>query len=303
MAAWGTNGRMNAAPDPAEIVAPSDPAIYARRRPLLGAGFWAMVALCLVCVALGALVTRFGPTWFPLDGKPAVGDVQASPNTAAPGARLPIGAPVPVEASPSVAVTPVADIGRLEGRIAALENGQKSVLDAASAALAAAALAEAAQTSQPFGEELASLERVLPLSPDLRGLTRLAQTGAPSRAGLAAEFEDLAGRAATAARDPGQEADLLARVRYALSSIVSIRQVSSTRGTTPDAKLARAQRLLDEGDVESALRTLDAIPDPARTVLAPWLASAERRVEIDRYVAAIRADALAGLAQASRAAP
>ena len=157
--------------------------------------------------------------------------------------------------------------------------------------------------SGPFGEELASLERVLPMSPDLRALSRLAQTGVPTRAGLAAEFESLAGRAATAARNPGEGADLLARIRYALSSIVSIRQVSSTWGSTPDAKLARAQRLLDEGDVEGAIRALDALPDPARMVLAPWLASAERRVEVDRHVATIRADALASLAQVSRAAP
>jgi HemY protein len=36
-------------------------------------------------------------------------------------------------------------------------------------------------------------------------------------------------------------------------------------------------------------------------VLAPWRAAAERRVEIDRHIAAIRADALAGLVQVSRA--
>ncbi|MDI1365251.1 MAG: hypothetical protein PSX79_10345, partial [bacterium] len=168
---------------------------------------------------------------------------------------------------------------------------------------AAASLAEAAQTSGPFDEELASLERVLPNSPDLRALARLAQAGAPTRAGLATEFEALAGRAATAARNPGEDADLLARIRYALSSVVSIRQIGSTRGTTPDAKLALAQGLLNEGDIEGAVRTLDTLPDPARVVLAAWLAVAERRVEVDRHVAAIRADALAGLAQVSRVAP
>jgi len=62
---------MTAAPDPAEIIAPSDPALYARRRPLLGVGFWAMVVLCAVCVAAGAMVARFGPTWFPLTRKAA----------------------------------------------------------------------------------------------------------------------------------------------------------------------------------------------------------------------------------------
>lgn len=293
---------MNAVPDSAEIVTPSDPALYARRRPLLGLGFWAMIALCVSCVILGALVTRYGPTWFPVKGS-VEGQIQAAPSATPPSARLPIGSPLPVETAGPVLAGAAIEIDRLEARLAALEAGQRGVLDAAAASLAAASLAEAAQTSGPFDEELASLGRVLPMSPDLRTLSRLAQTGAPTRAGLAAEFESLAGRAATAARDPGEDADLLARIRYALSGIVSIRQVSSTRGTTPDAKLARAQRLLDEGDVESAIRTLDALPDPARLVLAPWLASAERRVEVDRHVAAIRADALAALAQVSRAEP
>ena len=293
---------MNAAPDPAEIVTPSDPALYARRRPLLGASFWAMIALCVFCIGLGAMVTRFGPTWFPAKDA-GVGQIQASPSATPPAARPPVGSPLALEGAPPVAPESEAEIERLETRLAALEAGQKGVLDAAAASLAAASLAEAAQMSGPFGEEMASLERVLPMSPDLRALSRLAQTGAPTRAGLAAEFESLAGRAATAARNPGEDADLLARVRYALSSIVSIRQVSSTRGTTPDATLARAQRLLDEGDVESAIRALDTLPDPARVVLASWLASAERRVEVDRHVTTIRADALASLAQVSRAAP
>ena len=34
---------MSAAPDPAEIAAPSDPALYARK-PLLGPMFWVMIA-------------------------------------------------------------------------------------------------------------------------------------------------------------------------------------------------------------------------------------------------------------------
>lgn len=293
---------MNAAQDPADIATPSDPALYARRRPLLGPGFWAMILLCVFCIALGAMVTRYGPTWFPVS-KTADGPVQAALDAAPPAARAPVGSPLPVASTSPVLAGSSSGLESLETRLATLEAGQKGVLDAAAAALAAASLAEAAQTSAPFDQTLASLGRVLPLSPDLRALSRLAETGAPTRAGLAAEFESLAGRAATAARDPGEEADLLARFRHALAGIVSIRQVSSTRGGAPDAKLALAQRLLDEGDVESAIRALDTLPDPARAVLAPWLASAERRVEVDRHVAAIRADALAGLAQVTSVAP
>ncbi|MFZ0266949.1 COG4223 family protein, partial [Caulobacter sp.] len=140
---------------------------------------------------------------------------------------------------------------------------------------------------------------ILPLSPDLRALARLAQDGAPTRAGLAAEFETLAARAAVSARDPGRNADFLARLRHALSSIVSIRQVGSTQGGMPDAVLSRAQNLLNEGDIEGALTALGSLPTGAQAVLAPWRAAAERRVEIDRHIAAIRADALAGLIQAT----
>lgn len=286
---------MTLAPDPVETAAPRDPALYGRRR-LLGPGFWALIAFGLVCVACGAALARYGPGWLARDKAPpaverSVGEVEAPR----------IGAGPPLAGGPNTAPAPprVAEgVAQLEGRVAGLESGQQRALDAAGAALAAATLADAAGGARPFAEDLASLERVLPLSPDLRALGRLARDGAPTRAGLAAEFETLAGRAAVAARDPGRAADFLARLRHALSSIVSIRQVGATQGQSPDAVLARAQKLLNEGDIEGALAETRSLPAPAQAVLAPWRAAAERRVEIDRHVAAIRADALAGLAQA-----
>ncbi|WP_205691931.1 COG4223 family protein [Caulobacter soli] len=290
---------MTLAPDPVETDAPRDPALYGRRR-LLGPGFWALIAFGLVCVAAGAGLARFGPTWFPHAETPPV----VQPPAGSGVSPSQVGSGQPLYGAPSVAVSPPAaseDVAQLEGRIAVLETGQQRALDAAGAALAAATLADAARTARPFAEELASLERVLPLSSDLRALARLAQDGAATRAGLAAEFETLTGRAAVAARDPGRNADFLARLQHALSSIVSIRQVGTTQGTTPDAVLGRTQKLLNEGDIESALTAVETLPAPAQTVLAPWRAAAERRVEIDRHIAAIRADALAGLVQVTHA--
>ncbi|MEJ2816525.1 hypothetical protein [Caulobacter sp. CCG-8] len=290
---------MTLATDPVESDAPRDPALYGRRR-LLGPGFWALIAFGLICVAAGAALARFGPTWFagaktpPAAQQPVAGF--APPAQTGPGQ--------PSYGAPSVAAVPPPaseDVAQLEGRVSALETGQQRALDAAGAALAAATLADAARGARPFTEELAGMERVLPLSPDLRTLGRLAQQGAPTRAGLADEFETLAGRTAVAARDPGRNADFLARLRHALSSVVSIRQVGATQGNKPDAVLARAQKLLNEGDIEGALNTLESLPVPAQTVLATWRAAAERRIEIDRHIAAIRADALAGLVQASHA--
>jgi hypothetical protein len=288
---------MTLAPDPVDSDAPRDPTLYRRRR-LLGPGFWALIAFGIVCVATGAALARFGPTWF--SGAKAPPAIQQSANDPIPAPSAP--SPPLRGASSVTAVSPSAfeDVTQLEGRVAVLETGQQRALDAAGAALAAATLADAARTARPFTEELASLERVLPLSSDLRALARLAQDGAPTRAGLADEFETLAGRAAVAARDPGRNADFLARLRHALSSIVSIRQVGSTQGQSPDAVLGRAQKLSNEGDIEGALATVERLPPAAQAVLSPWRAAAERRVEVDRHIAAIRADALAGLVQVTR---
>ena len=294
---------MNAAPDPAEIVAPSDPALYARRR-VMGPGVWAWLVLCVLCVALGAGIAHYGPSLFRPAAKPAGAPVSVTPSPRSVADRVAAGAALSVEGGEAAVAPPAAaDVERLDGRISALEASQKGVVDAATAALAVSSLAEAAGTSRPFGEELAGLQRVLPGSPDLRALEPLSRLGAPTRAGLAVQFGNLAGRAASAARNPGAEADLFSRIRYALSSIVSIRHVGSTKGSTPDAMLARAQALLDEGDVEGAILALDALPDPAREVLGPWFNAANRRIEIDRHVAAVRANALAGLSRIARSAP
>jgi hypothetical protein len=268
---------MNAAPDPAEIVAPSDPALYARRR-VMGPGVWVWLILCVLCIALGAGVAHYGPTVFAAKAKTADGAVSAMPSAHPVRDRIADGSALPVE------------------------NGDTAVAPPA-AALAVSTLSEATETSRPFAEELAAAQRVLPPSPDLRALDRVATQGAPTRAGLAVQFGNLAGRAASASRNPGPDADLFSRLRYALSTLVSIRHVGSTKGSTPDAILARAQALLDDGDIESAVAALDPINDSAREVLAPWINAAGRRIEIDRHIAAIRADALAGLSRVSRGAP
>lgn len=292
---------MNAAPDPAEIVAPSDPALYARKR-VMGPSVWIWLFLCLLCAVLGAGVAWFGPALFPARPAPSA-PISAVPSPKPIAERVAPAPVAPLESSEAAPVAPAADVERLDGRVTALETTQQSVADAAAAALAVSTLAEAANGSRPFAEELAGLQRILPASPSLRGLEPLARLGAPTRAGLAVQFGNLAGRAASAARNPGADADLFARIRYALSSIVSIRHVGSIKGSTPDAILARAQVLLDEGDVEGAVAALEALPDPAREVLAPWFAAASRRIEIDRHVASVRADALAALSRIARTAP
>ena len=286
---------MSADPDPAEL--PRDPADYARPR-LMGVGFWAMIALAVVCVAAGAGIATFGARLWP--AKPAPAAAPLAPAAQAPAPKS-LAAQLAETAPPPAALAPDAgEIAVLKSRIDDLQAAQAKTAQTAASALAAATLLEAAQTSRPFADELTALETLTPPSPELRALRPLAAAGAPSRAALAVEFPEYAARAAGAARASGLGGDLWSRLKGALSRVVMVRRVGDLKGDGLDAVLARAERQLDDGDVDHALTTLDALPASARQAIDPWFARARTRAEIDRRLSAVRAQALDELARMSR---
>ncbi|HEY8573404.1 COG4223 family protein [Phenylobacterium sp.] len=291
---------MSAPPDPSEISAPKDPAEY-RPKPLLGPAFWVWIVFGLVCVIAGAVLATLGPKLLPARPKAAAA-LQVERTATAP--LNPAASPVTVAGPLPPAPEPApADVAGLAARVSALEGQERGTTQAAASALAASALLEASRGSGPFRAELHALRAAAPDLPELAALSRMAETGAPSRAALAASFPDYAMRAASAARAPGEGAGLGARVGYALTRIVSIRRVAETSGTDADALLARAEQQVQDGDIDRALRTLDQLPAAAREAMAPWRARAERRAEIDRQAAALRRRALQSLAQPSRGGP
>ena len=265
---------------------------------LMGPMFWVMVVFGLICVVAGYALSRFGPHVFPVKPKPAVSSDLANLRPLAPAQTYPADDPPPVDVAPAA---PNAEaINRLAQRIDALEVEQSRTAEAAASALAAAALMEAAQTSRPFAEELAALDAVSPPSAELRALRRVAERGAPSRSALAASVPDYAARAAGAARAPGESAGLMTRLAAALSRVVTLRQVGDVPGKGVDALLARAERQVEEGDLDHALRTLDGLPPGGRDALAPWRAAAETRADIDRRISSVRVQALEDLARLAR---
>jgi hypothetical protein len=286
---------MSSTPDPVDsgdLDLPRDPADYGPRRRGLGLAFWSMIVFGLLCVLAGVAIGRFGPMWFPV--KPA------PPPQAAPTA--PASAVEPIRLNPAAMATPAgspdADAGALGERVDRLEADQLLVARAAGEALAAASVSEAAGSSGPFADQLAPLTRLSADSGDWRTLEQIAQTGAPSRSSLAAEFADLADRAAVASRRAPEGAGLLTRLAHTLEAVFTIRRIDRLTGDDPDAVLARAQRQVDDGDLDGALKTLEALPPAGREPLADWRARAQRRLEVDRLVAAIRADAARDLAAA-----
>jgi hypothetical protein len=283
--------------DPSDITAPKDPAEY-RPRPLLGVTFWAMVAFAVICVLAGVAIAQFGPGLFaPKPARRPTEAVQPVEPAATPAPASASTALPPPAAEPA---PPAAEVARLNARMAILETRQAHAAQAAAAALAAATVAEASQGSAPFADELATLRASVAPSAELDTLARLAQAGAPSRAALAASFPDYAARAASAAHAPGEKAGLGDRIVYMLSKVVSLRRVGDVAGDGPDAILARAERLVSDGDLDRAFRLLDRLPPAARDALGPWRARAERRAEIDRAAQALRTRALTDLAAEQR---
>jgi hypothetical protein len=264
--------------------------------------FWAALGFMLVCLVAAVVVAYAGPKiWPKAPPKPApaaaqpredaqtqalkarIADLERELDRAHQAAAAPAG---PGDA-PSAAVS---------ARLDHLEQAERRTAHAAAAAVAAGALADAAETSRPFVGELAALERLTPQTDLLTGLRPLAETGAPTRAALAAGFPDVAARAASALHTPPKGASPLARILAALSRLVVIRRIDDLDARTPDAALARAERALSDGDVKGALAEVDALPQPARDAIGEWREGARRRLEIERHIEGLRARALRDLA-------
>ena len=285
---------MSAAPDPAELAPSRDPAAYGRR-PLRASGFVGWLVLCLICLVGGAAIGRFGiPTaQTAQSGSPAPTFVHPSQVVANPIVSPP--AVTPTASTP--AVQDSSGDAALGDRVSRLEGAALRQEAVGAEALAAASLSVASQGSAPFDRDLAVYERLAPGDPDLRALVPLAVLGAPSRAALAASMPDFAAAAVVAMREPARDAGLLTKFWALIGRVVIVRKVDPA-GPGVDGLLARAQGQASVGDLEAAVQTLQRLPPAGRTQFADWLAAADRRIEIDQRVAAVRAGALAALAPA-----
>jgi hypothetical protein len=282
---------MSAAPDPAELAPSRDPAAYGRR-PLFTSSFFAWLLLCLACLAIGGVAGRFA---FPSEpaSKPEALSTDAGPR--APIVAPPPLASAPIAASPgSAAAASTGTDAALADRVARLETAASRQNQAAAETLAAASLSVAAQGAAPFDRDLAAYERLAPDDPDLRALVPLAARGAPSRATLAATLPDFAAAAVVALREPGRDAGFLTKLWALFGKVVIVRNVDPA-GHGVDGVLALAQSQASAGDVEDAVQTLQRLPPVARAQLADWVAAANRRIEIDQRIAAVRARALVAL--------
>jgi hypothetical protein len=289
--------------DPAAL--PANPTDYRRRQSdgrIMGPFYWGLMIGALICVLAGIVVAKFLPSLLTvkLPQAPPAATHPAGP--VEPAAEATPAALAATEAAPAATAAP-GQVTELNARLDRLEAGQRRTTAAAGAALATASLVQAAQASKPFSGELAAVAALLPPDADISALRTIAITGAPTRAALATEYGDAAAKAAVAARAPSQGESFAARAARALAAIVTIRRVDHVKGDSPDAVLARAETMTDEGDLEGAVKELSRLPTRGPAAMAPWRGRAQMRIDVDRHVAAIRADAVRSLTQTVAANP
>ena len=293
--------RMTDAPAAAETQGPPEPYAppgpSARRRP---AGAFALMALLALGLLAAAALVVYAPRLFPTRPEAAAASDSSPDTEAALRARIAeleqqLAARRPAMPAAGASSGLGVDAAQaLSARIDRLEAAQARSARAASAAVAAAALADAAATSRPFAAELDNLERLAP-GAAVAGLRPLAATGASTRAALAAEFPEVAARAASASRVAAADSSLVARATAALGALFTLRRIDDLSGQTPDAVLARAERRVADGDLEGALQQLAALPPGGQAATADWRERARRRVEVERRIAALRSAALRDL--------
>lgn len=182
--------------------------------------------------------------------------------------------------------TLVGEVRRLQEELPAVAAEARAAATAARASYAVVAASEAARSSGPFEQAHASLAALLPNDPNVAALAPLARVGAPTRNELGERFDGLDNEIIRAARQSQAGSGFWGRIQAALAQWIVIRR--SNAGDTPEGMVERAEQRLAADDLAGAIEQLNRLSGAPKSVAQPWINDAQRRLEIDQRIAAIR---------------
>ena len=180
----------------------------------------------------------------------------------------------------------VTEVRRLQEELPAVAAEARSAATAARASYAVVAASEAARSSGPFEQAHAALATLLPNDPNVAALAPLSRTGAPTRTELRDNFERLDTEIVRAARQSQAGAGFWGRIQAALAQWIVVRRAGA--GDTPEGIVERAGNALKGDRLAEAIQELNSLPAAPKRVAQPWINDAQRRLEIDQRLAAIR---------------
>ena len=111
-------------------------------------------------------------------------------------------------------------------------------------------------------------------------LSANAESGIATQGSLIETFPSVARAALSAARsDATENAEGTNRVATFFANQLGARSVAPREGDDPDAVLSRAEAAVRDGNLDTALSELSALPEAAQAAVADWQASASTRLE------------------------
>ncbi|MGK6313281.1 mitofilin family membrane protein [Neorhizobium sp. DT-125] len=186
---------------------------------------------------------------------------------------------------------------QLEDRIIAAEAklNDRGPEQQVARAVAAAALKAAIDRGGPFETELQTFASVAGDDPAIAELQKFGAVGVPSSIELQREFPRVADamlEAVTIQPDPDQ--GIAGRLLSSAMSVVKVRRVGDVEGDTPEAVVARMEENLRKGDLQTAAREWDALPEPAKAVSRDFRQKLDARIQVENLVGGTLTRAVAG---------
>ena len=182
----------------------------------------------------------------------------------------------------------VVEVQQLEQQLPAVAEQARMAQQASRAAFAVAAASEASRSSGPFEEAYASLQALLPQDQNVVALGALARTGAPTRSELRDQFDRIDDDIIRAAREAQAGSGFWGRIQAFLAQYIIIRQAGE--GDTPAGVVERAEQRLSADDLAGAVAEVNKLSGRPKQIAQRWLSDAQRRLEIDTRLAAIRTE-------------
>lgn len=161
-------------------------------------------------------------------------------------------------------------------------------------AVAAAALKAAIDRGGTFQTELDTFASVAGNDPALQQLQPFAARGVPSRISLQQEFPRVADAMLEAANQPNPDASIADRLMSSAMSVVKVRRVGDVQGDTPEAKVARVENALQNGDLAAASREWVALPDASKAVAGDFKQRLDARIQVENLVSGTLTRAVTG---------
>lgn len=171
-------------------------------------------------------------------------------------------------------------------------------LKAAAMLLAVSQLRSSLNQEQSFDKDLATVQTLMGDDEEslaaLKKLEPYARSGVLTKQGLQTEFKGLAGDIVMAEL-AGEEVSWKEKAANRLGNIVSVRKTGELEGQDTQAVVARAERMIDEGNFQGAIAELEKLDGKPREKAQSWIDDAQARLIADNVSSMMTQNVIKGL--------